>query len=89
MIPYWECKTHECGSTKFNNLSRHEWEACDIQKKSGNPPSNTWHNDRLGGLNGDISRKFYKDWDAHCLSAQQNIQKAKNWIVQYEANEHR
>jgi len=84
---YWECKTHECGSTKFNNLSRHEWEACTIVKKNGEPPKNTWHNSTIGGLNGDVSRKFYKDWDKLCLERQQREQKKQNWIKQYGAHE--
>lgn len=84
---YWECLTHECGSTNFNNLMRHEWEVCDIVKKSGTPKSKTWHNAEKGGLNGDISRKFYRDWDKFCLMKQQKTQIKDTWIKQYEANE--
>jgi len=86
-VAYWECKTHECGSTKFTNLSRHAWDGCDIVKKTGIPPTNTWHNEGLGGFNGDVSRKFYRDWDKYCLDKQQMKQKKDNWVKQYELHE--
>ena len=65
IVSYWECLTHECGSTNFNNLSRHYWSVCDIRKRTRSQKVNgrTWHNNKIGGLNGDVSRKFYKDWD--------------------------
>ena len=84
---YWECLTHGCGSTNFNNLTRHEWEECDIRKKNGQPEINTWHDEEKGGLNGDVSRKFYKDWDKLCVEKQQKNQVKNNWFRQYEANE--
>lgn len=87
MIPYWECLTHGCGSTKFNNLSRHAWGACTIVKKVGKLQKNTWHDSSIGGLNGDVSRKFYRDWDRYCLEKQQRTQKKENWVKQYEAHE--
>lgn len=86
-VSYWECLTHECGSTRFNNLSRHQWEVCDVRKKSGKPPKNTWHNEEIGGKNGDVSRKFYKEWDRFCLDKQQMKQKKDIWVKQYELHE--
>jgi len=86
-VAYWECLTHECGSTKFNNLARHSWDACSIQKKVGQLQKNTWHNATIGGLNGDVSRKFYKDWDKLCLEGQQRGQKKIIWARQLELHE--
>ena len=86
-VSYWECLTHECGSTKFNNLQRHYWEVCDIEKKIGTPQSNTWHNENIGGLNGDVSRKFYKAWDSFCLDKQQMTQRKDNWVRQLSAHQ--
>lgn len=76
---YWECLTHACGSTNFNNLSRHEWEDCDIRKRSGKLLQNTWHNDKIGGLNGDISRKFYPSWIGRCREIEKSNLKIENW----------
>ncbi len=84
---FWVCLTHECGSCNFNNLSRHEWEACDIRKKTGRPPSNTWHDPRKGGLNGDVSRKFYPDWERLCRERQRGAQKIENWKRQLALHE--
>lgn len=86
-VSYWECDVHKCGSTNFNNLSRHAWDDCDIQKKEGKVISNTWHNTDIGGLNGDVSRKFYREWDRLCLKKQQMFQKKDSWKQQYEAHE--
>lgn len=87
MIVYWECSTHKCGSCNFNNLSRHEMPWCHIEKKEGNPKNKTWHEEKHGGLNGDISRKFYKDWEFHCLEKQKQGQRKENWTRQVLAHE--
>mgnify|MGYP006871746502 CR=1 FL=1 len=87
MMSYWECSVHQCGSTRFNNLSRHEMPWCDIVKRTGIPLQNTWHDEMKGGLNGDLSRKFYRDWDAFCLEKQQLIQKKNNWERQLKEHE--
>ena len=86
-VAYWECLTHECGSTKFNNLTRHAWEACNISKKMGQCRTSTWHNKSIGGLNGDVSRKFYREWDKFCLDKQQMYQKKDNWVRQLSAHQ--
>lgn len=87
MIPYWECTYHKCGSSKFNNLARHEMPWCQIEKREGNLKQNTWHDPVLGGFNGDVSRKFYRDWDKYCLERQQQTQKKENWARQLSAHE--
>lgn len=85
---FWECKTHECGSFKFNNLSRHEMPWCELSVGYTHVNSHkTWHNPEIGGHNGDISRKFYKDWDKYCLELQQKKQRAETWKKQVELNE--
>jgi len=84
---YWECLTHECGSTRFNNLTRHVWDVCVIRKREGKPDKRTWHNPEIGGLNGDVSRKFYKDWEELCLNKQQASQRRENWRHQLELHE--
>ena len=60
---YWECIIHNCGSTKFNNLIRHETPWCEIVKKESKSEekTGTW-----GGFHGDVSRKFLKDWLNYC-----------------------
>jgi len=85
---YWKCITHECGSFKFNNLNRHSMPWCEIQDGySLLNDHNTWHNEKIGGLNGDVSRKFYPDWDRYCLELNQQKQRALGWAKQVEANE--
>lgn len=87
-FPFWSCSIHECGSFKFNNLSRHTMPWCLIEKGFTHVNSHkTWHNPEIGGLNGDISRKFYKDWDKYCLELQQKSMRKDTWKKQIELNE--
>ena len=61
---------------------------CEITKGYTRPNGNkTWHNPEIGGLNGDISRKFYKDWDKYCLEKQQKGLRKGLWQKQLEAND--
>lgn len=86
-MSFWECLTHKCGSSKFNNLSRHEMPSCDIRKRTGIHIPSTWCDEKIGGLNGDVSRKFYKEWDKLCLDKQQKVQIKNNWTKQIDAYE--
>ena len=86
-VHYWECLTHKCGSSKFNTLGRHAWSVCDIKKSYGKLEKNTWNDKQFGGLNGDLSRKFYKDWDKLCLILEQKEQLKLNWVRQFELHE--
>lgn len=62
-VLFWECKFHKCGSCNFNNLVKHETPWCEIVTKSATKPfkPRTW-----GGFNGDVSRKYLKDWLDYC-----------------------
>ena len=80
---YWWCEKHQCGSFNFNNLSRHEMPFCDIRKDV-----RYLHKPRtIGGHNGDVSRKYYKDWDEYCVVLQQKKLRTVTWKKQVEANE--
>jgi len=80
---YWWCELHQCGSFSFNNLSRHEMPFCDIQKdyRYLHKPST------IGGYKGDVSRKYYKDWDEYCVMLQHKKLRPSMWKKQIEANE--
>ena len=85
---YWSCKLHECGSFKFNHVMRPEMPWCEIVKGYTRPNGNkTWYNPEIGGLNGDISRKFFPDWDKFCLEKQQKLLRKDQWVRQVQAND--
>ena len=80
---YWWCETHECGSFNFNSLSRHEMPFCDIHKDI-----RYLHKPRtIGGHHGDVSRKYYKDWDKYCIMLQHKKLRSSMWKKQVDANE--
>ena len=50
------CKTHNCGTTNVNQISRHEMPECDIYEKV----IPHWHKPKtFGGHGGDINRRYY------------------------------
>lgn len=41
----------------------------------------------LGGFNGDVSRKYYPDWDKYCVELQHKKQRTQIWERQVKAND--
>ena len=72
----WKCKIHNCSSYNFNSLGRHETPWCIIEKfvtVGVIKPKTT------GGYNGDLSRKFLKDWTEYCKRKQQWGEDIDKW----------
>lgn len=72
----WRCLTHNCGSYNFNNLNRHETSTCDIisEQTVGVIKPKTF-----GGYNGDLSRKFLKDWNENLRLKQIEAHQLQKW----------
>lgn len=72
----WVCNTHKCGSYNYNMLIRHETPWCEIvdQETVGivKPKS-------FGGHNGDLSRKWLKDWNDYFTQAARRLAMVKRW----------
>ena len=72
----WTCTTHKCGSYNYNMLLRHETPWCKIGEQStiGIVKPKTY-----GGYNGDLSRKFLKDWNDFFTQAARRVALVKQW----------
>ena len=76
IFPRWRCNVHKCGSYNFNMLIRHETPWCEISTEHtvGVVKPKTF-----GGYNGDLSRKFLKDWNDFYLQAARRVALVKHW----------
>lgn len=72
----WTCVTHSCGSYNPSNLGRHEIPSCEIvyTETVGVVKPKTW-----GGFNGDVSRKFLKEWNDYNREKQIQENAMANW----------
>jgi len=73
----WRCTVHNCGSYSFDNLASHEIDSCNIIREEtvGVLKPKTW-----GGMNGNVSRHYVKEWIADCRDKQMEENKILQWI---------
>jgi hypothetical protein len=76
LFPRWRCVVHNVQSYNFNLLSKHEFENCDIHKDITvgiiKPKTS-------GGVNGDISRAMFPDWNELCKFKENQKKLANKW----------
>ncbi len=82
------CTVHKCSSYNPNLMARHEMPWCDIVaiETVGITKPKTKYDESLGGLNGNISRHYYKDWTTYCQQKDKMIHAEKKWEIYRKLN---
>ena len=76
------CTVHRCSTYNPNQMGAHEMPWCDIVsiETAGIQKPKTQYDEKLGGLNGNIGRHYYKDWTVYCQQKDKMLHAEKNWV---------
>lgn len=75
------CNVHRCSTYNMNMMGSHEMPWCDIVSVEtvGIQYPKTKYDPALGGMNGNIGRHYYRDWEIYCQQKDKMIHAEKRW----------